>query len=252
MSKILTIVSAKGGVGKTTVAVNVTAALNNFGRNVILVEGNPSKPNVSLHLGTFRSKQHQTIVYHPSNIPFVSAPLMNTHMAKEQYDRFKKTIQKLKHQCELVVLDAGSGFDQDFTACLEISDAAIIVTTPDLPAVIDSLKTKYELEKRKIPILGVIVNKYENESYEVSQENIYAILEQPILGVVPYERAIKQSLYKQKPIVQVQPENKATMVFKQLAAGLIGEPFVPTIASKPSMINHVLIKLGLKDEKSAC
>ena len=49
--KLLTIISGKGGVGKTTTAINLGAALNSFGKEVIVVDANLTTPNVGLHLG---------------------------------------------------------------------------------------------------------------------------------------------------------------------------------------------------------
>ncbi len=51
MTKYLVIASGKGGVGKTTSALNIGAALTDFGRDVIVVDANLSKPNIGLHLG---------------------------------------------------------------------------------------------------------------------------------------------------------------------------------------------------------
>ena len=51
MAKIITITSGKGGVGKTTTAINIGAALNSFGKEVIVVDANLTTPNVGLHLG---------------------------------------------------------------------------------------------------------------------------------------------------------------------------------------------------------
>src|SRR4030042_3955261 len=51
MGKIIVITSGKGGVGKTTTAIKLGAALNSFGEEVIVVDGNLSTPNIGLHLG---------------------------------------------------------------------------------------------------------------------------------------------------------------------------------------------------------
>ena len=52
MSKIIVIASGKGGVGKTTTAINLAAAMNYFGRDVLVIDGNLSTPNVgSITLG---------------------------------------------------------------------------------------------------------------------------------------------------------------------------------------------------------
>src|SRR3989338_10734519 len=51
MAKLITITSGKGGVGKTTTAINLGAALNAFGKEVIILDANLTTPNIGLHLG---------------------------------------------------------------------------------------------------------------------------------------------------------------------------------------------------------
>lgn len=52
MSKIIVITSGKGGVGKTTTAINLGAALNYFGEDVLIIDGNLSTPNIGIHLNS--------------------------------------------------------------------------------------------------------------------------------------------------------------------------------------------------------
>ena len=51
MTRIISILSGKGGVGKTTVASNLGAALVKKGKDTIILDGNVTTPNLSLHLG---------------------------------------------------------------------------------------------------------------------------------------------------------------------------------------------------------
>ena len=51
MGKLIVVSSGKGGVGKTTTSVNLASSLARHGKNVILVDGNLTTPNVGLHLG---------------------------------------------------------------------------------------------------------------------------------------------------------------------------------------------------------
>ncbi|MBU0760178.1 MAG: AAA family ATPase [Nanoarchaeota archaeon] len=51
MGKLITITSGKGGVGKTTSSINLAAALNALGKEVVVVDANLTTPNVGLHLG---------------------------------------------------------------------------------------------------------------------------------------------------------------------------------------------------------
>jgi len=52
IKKIIVITSGKGGVGKTTTAINLGAAINYFGKNVLIVDGNLTTPNIGIHLNS--------------------------------------------------------------------------------------------------------------------------------------------------------------------------------------------------------
>ena len=52
MKKIIVIASGKGGVGKTTTAINLAAALNHFGKKVLIIDANLTTPNVGIHLNS--------------------------------------------------------------------------------------------------------------------------------------------------------------------------------------------------------
>ena len=52
MSKLIVITSGKGGVGKTTTAINLAAAMNYFNKDVLVIDGNLTTPNIGLHLGS--------------------------------------------------------------------------------------------------------------------------------------------------------------------------------------------------------
>src|SRR3989344_983882 len=52
MAKIIVITSGKGGVGKTTTSINLGAAINYFGKDVLIIDGNLTTPNIGLHFGS--------------------------------------------------------------------------------------------------------------------------------------------------------------------------------------------------------
>ena len=52
MKRLIVITSGKGGVGKTTTAINLGAAINHFGGNVLVIDGNLSTPNIGIHLNS--------------------------------------------------------------------------------------------------------------------------------------------------------------------------------------------------------
>ena len=52
MSRLIVITSGKGGVGKTTTAINLGAAINFLGEDVLIIDGNLTTPNIGVYLGS--------------------------------------------------------------------------------------------------------------------------------------------------------------------------------------------------------
>jgi len=107
MSKIIVITSGKGGVGKTTTAINLAAAINHFGKEVLVIDGNLTTPNVGIYFGSpevpinlnhILSKKVEALeaVYeHESGVKIIPASL-------SVHDSMNADFTKLKSVCNQV------------------------------------------------------------------------------------------------------------------------------------------------------
>src|SRR3990167_7855228 len=87
MNKIIVITSGKGGVGKTTTAINLGAAINYFGKDVLIIDANLSTPNLGIHLNSpevpvslnhvlsKRAEPSEAVYEHESGIKIMPASL---------------------------------------------------------------------------------------------------------------------------------------------------------------------------------
>ncbi|MCX8146964.1 MAG: cell division ATPase MinD [Candidatus Woesearchaeota archaeon] len=243
MTKFLAIASAKGGVGKTTAAINVGAALVNFGKDVVVVDANLSKPNISICLGTpklsytlhdaLAGKLHVTdaAYLHPSGLRVIPGS-MSINALKNITDligNLKNVVNGLAGSTHLVMLDTGAGLGKETLAALEASDEVIIVTTPDAPSVADALKTIKMAEEIGCGVLGVVVNKASGDRYEMSEKNIEAMLEKNILGIVADDISVKKSVAARQPLVYLYPDAPASIGFKKIAAQLMGQEYMHSL-----------------------
>lgn len=257
MTKFVVIASGKGGVGKTTTAINLGTALSNFGREVIVLDANLSTPSIGIHLGTpnipitlqdvLNGKKHinESMYLHPSGLKLILSSINLEHFNEEHFDKLKDAINDLQGASEVVIIDAAAGLGKEARSSIGVADEAIIVTTPELPSVTDALKTIHICERLKTKIIGVVVTKYNNDNLDLSLKNIETILEKPIIGVIPLDATIKKSLYLKNPVNYTHPNAKSSIAYKKLAAKLIGDKYIESVEESESLYKYVLRRLGL-------
>src|SRR3990167_6287456 len=112
MAKLLTIISGKGGVGKTTTAINLGAALNSFGKEVIVLDANLTTPNVGLHLGApivpvnlnhvlnGKANIADAIYEHESGMKIVPSSLSVRELRKLNHGKLKEVGRKLRKMAD--------------------------------------------------------------------------------------------------------------------------------------------------------
>lgn len=232
--KVIGMLSGKGGVGKTTSAVNLAVGLNYFGNKTVIVDGNLTTPNVGLHLGVptspisihnvLRGENtiHESIYRHPTGVYFVPGSL-----AIEDMDNLKishlKSIKNL--DADYVILDGAAGLGKEALATIENSDHLIIVTNPELPAITDALKTIKIASELNKNVLGVLVTRHKKDKFDVSIRNIEAMLEKPVLGVIPEDSNVREALSKKESIIFTHPHADASQAYLKLAANVCGRGY---------------------------
>jgi septum site-determining protein MinD len=238
MTRIISVLSGKGGVGKTTLVSNLGAALVKKGKNIIILDGNVTTPNLSLHLGipfypvtlhdvlNKKAPIEAAIYHHESGLRIIPASLSYEAVKDVDMERFQAVLMKLLGKADIVIVDAAAGLGKEALAAINVADELIVVTNPDLPAVTDALKTIKIAEEKGTKILGVVVNRVRGLRHELSLNEIKSILEVPIIAAVPEDLAVPRSIAKRIPVVHHKPNSKASLEFHRLAARIIGEPWM--------------------------
>lgn len=231
MTRLISIISGKGGVGKTTTTINLGASLNYFGKDVIIADANLTTPNLGLHFGTpivpvslnqvllGRAKITDAIYEHESGTRIIPGSLSVKDLNFIDHSKLKDVAKKMKKLADdFVIYDGASGLGEEALGCIEAADDLIIVTNPEVPAVTDALKTIKFIEERGKEVKGVIVTRVKGRNSEMSISNIRDILEVPILGVIPEDRNMQTALSKKDAIVHTNPNSGASIAYKKIAA----------------------------------
>lgn len=237
MTKVIVVASAKGGVGKTTTAINLSTALASFGRPVTLLDANLSTPNVGIHLGSpvVPSSVHDAVsgkksikncVYqHESGVRVVPGSISISALKNSPPQNLGKVIKGLEGTSEIVVVDSAAGLGAEAFSAIDAADEVIVVSTPDLPSVTDALKTIEMTEEKGITVVGVVLNRVRSDKTEMKEDEIAAMLERPVIASIPEDEMIRDSLKKRHPVVFSNPDSNSSVAYKELAAMLIGQKY---------------------------
>ena len=235
MTRVITITSGKGGVGKTTSAINLGAAINSFGKEVIVVDANLATPNIGLHLGapivpislnhvlSGKAKPFEAIYEHESGMKIIPSSLSIKELKNLNHDGLKDGSKKLKKIADYIILDSAAGLGIEAVAALEAADDIIIVTNPEIPAVTDALRMSKLAEQLGKRIMGVIVTRADGGKMQMPVSNVKDMLELPILGVIPEDKNVPKSVVMKNALIYTHPRSKAAKAYRKAAAKLIGK-----------------------------
>lgn len=258
VKNILAISSGKGGVGKSTVAVNVAVALAQAGAKVGLIDADIYGPNAPTMLGLADAKVAvqqgaQGEVLEPAfnyGVKLVSmgflidpdqpviwrGPMLNGIIRQFLYQVRWGELDYL-----IVDMPPGTG-DAQLTMAQAVPMAgAVIVTTPQTVALLDSRRGLRMFQQMQVPVLGIV----ENMSYFIppdapdKQYDIFGSgggektskeLNLPLLGCIPLEMSLRQGGDRGVPIVVESPESASAQALKAIAQQIAARVSVAALA----------------------
>ena len=240
IKNIIAVASGKGGVGKSTTAVNLALALSAEGASVGMLDADiygPSQPMMLGIAGRPESKDGKRIEpmqghgLQASSIGFLidmDTPMVwRGPMVTQALEQLLKDTNWRELDYLVVDLPPGTG-DIQLTLAQKVPvTGAVIVTTPQDIALIDARKGLKMFEKVGIPILGVVENmsfhlcpQCGHESHIFGKggaERMAQEYKTELLGQLPLDESIQQHADSGKPTVVSDPEGKLSEIYKKIA-----------------------------------
>lgn len=247
VKNILAVSSGKGGVGKSTVAVNIAVALAQSGAKVGLLDADIYGPNAPIMLGLAEAsvtvrpgKEEGSEVLEPAFNHGVKMVSMGFLIDRDQPvvwrgPMLNGVIRQFLYQVQwgdldylVVDLPPGTG-DAQLTLAQAVPMAgAVIVTTPQTVALADARRGLRMFQQLQVPVLGIVENMsyfippdMPDKRYDIfgsgGGEKAAAELEVPLLGAVPLEMDVRQGGDQGIPIVVSQPESASAQALNAIA-----------------------------------
>jgi len=244
LTRIIAIASGKGGVGKTTFATNLAIALSQFGQRVIVIDCNLTTPHLSYYLGSdeysvtindiLKGKVDiRRAVSTHNGVMFIPASLNPKDLVDLEISELKLHLQKLNLPLiDFVFLDCAPGLGREAISVLQACDEIFFVTTPTIPNLMDVKRTMSVLSPKKK--FSVDLNMVGSGKYEFKKEQVKELLKVPVLGEIPFDKNVIDSVAYGIPVIKMKPKSPASISYLQLAAKLVGEEIkvYPTLFHK--------------------
>ena len=239
---VISIFSPKGGVGKTTVAVNLALALTDNGaRQVCLVDFDLAFGDVAITLQLFPS---HTIEHAIGSEEDLDAPMLNSLLTRYQ-DSLKvlaapshpdvrerispllisKVLRTLRMMYDYVVVDTAPAFDEQTLTALDETDECIIVATLDVPTL---KNVKVALDTLEMLNIGrghryLLLNRAD-DAVGIGAEKVETILGMNVASQITTSIDIAAATNAGTPIIAASPNHPSSAAFRSLSTLLIGEP----------------------------
>ncbi len=249
----IAVASGKGGVGKSTVAVNLALALAGTGAKVGLLDADVYGPSIPLMMGIHRAPEatedEKLIPIENHGVKLISVGFMLDEetpliwrgpLVMQLIQQFLNGVQWGELDYLIIDLPPGTG-DVQLTLVQTIPlTGTVIVTTPQDIALLDARRALKMFAEVKVPVLGIIENMslfvcpHCGESTEIFShgggEKTSERYDVPLLGKLPLDVKTREGGDCGKPIVLLEPDSEQAKTFKDIACALAGKISVLDLA----------------------
>lgn len=255
--KVVAVCSAKGGIGKTLISVNLAVALNKKNLNICIIDGDFQFGDVSVAMDltpTFSIKDvveeidelnedsiSNYLSKHSSGVMVLPAPERPEFADLITSESVLKILNMLREQFDYIIVDSGAGIQGTTLDIMDISDEILIITNLEMTALKNTkliLETLNQLEM--IEKTQLIINRYTMESLIKANDVPKMLGQENVISIPNNFKLATQSLNLGIPFVINQAKSDlAKAIFQMTEAVLSKEESLAKITEKKSVIKKL-------------
>jgi pilus assembly protein CpaE len=247
--RVFTVFSPKGGVGKTTMAVNLGVALSMAGSRVCVVDLDLAFGDVAITMQLIPehtiaeaadseedldySMLQTLLTHHTSGLSILAAPTHPEGRDRISSSLVRRVIQNMRNNFDFIIIDTPPGFDDQVLGAFDETDECVIVATLDVPTI---KNTKVAIET--LDLLNLVRNNRHlvlnraDEEVGLSLANVEEILGMKVSVALPSATAVASATNHGEPIVLSNPGHPVSKAINALAHQVTGD-LVGAKASEP-------------------
>ena len=244
--RVVSVASGKGGVGKSSISVNLAIALSRLGVRVLVVDADFGLANIDIMIGVtskynvshfLRGEKalHDIIQLGHEGVRFISGgsgmnELLN--MDEEQLAELMVGLVQLDAPIDMILVDNGAGINENILQMILASSETIVVTTTEPTAILDAYALVKTIVKRdNSHPLHLLINKCENrkEAQRV-QEGFIEVIGRHLgkninpLGLIMFDHDVPMSIKRQVPITVSDPDSETSKSIYQISRAVLDLP----------------------------
>lgn len=247
-AKAISIVSGKGGVGKSNFAINFSLALIKQNKKVLLIDLDIGMGNIDILLGlqaeytiidvlNDRLSIQDMIETGPLGLSYIAGGSSLTEffqLNREKMDYFLSQYHELAQLYDYIIFDIGAGVSTDSLFFILSSDECIVITTPEPTAITDAYSMiKHITNRRHLPV-HVVLNRclnmksgkqtlvrFQNVVSQFLNINIHS------LGMIPEDKTVLKAVMRQTPYLLFNAKAPVSVAVEQIARLYVTQLYEP-------------------------
>ncbi len=266
-AKVITITSGKGGVGKTSVTVNLAIALSQRGYRVVIIDADLGLSNIDVVFGIVPKYSLLDLVNcnkgildilceGPNNIKFISGgsgvqELIN--LDKNSLENFIANMSLLDHIADYILVDTGAGLSDTVMDFVISAEEVILVVTPEPTSITDAYAVVKTVARiKKDCNINVLINRADSEIEAKNVYNNFSTVAERFLsmklnaiGYLPYDHSFTKSVKMQKPYILNYPKSNTSKMISDIAEVFIKNKSEHTNIVQPGIKGFINRFVGL-------